>query len=971
MKKFTLMLIAVLMAAVSFAGTPVRKQVSITAPRTMTAKRHFVPQRKATPVSMPTTRKAASKMKKAVRQAAPRKVVSSIDDLTGKRMLYSMYCVFDDNDELKLAEPEMGGTPVTITKGSGTTLEIEGFTSDATEKIVASVDFEEGTISIADGQTLLTDEEYGAIILCNCEEEGAPITGSINEDGTIDFDQLWAPIISEGEYQGYPSTDFYYYSGIVDINGTMKWSDEDGAYEEDLFIYVDEEDPKSVNVFNFAGEETMVVVTLKEDHTFFIDNQLIWDGGDTYGKFYTYGITDDGENVIDLTGKGTDTVLTFDCYWSIYAPSSGYWWGLLSPATITLTDGSTFTYPNIPDVAAMPADPAVVQVNAYDAEEGYGSVFMSIPAVDVDGNELKEDKLFYTLYADVAGEVSQITFTPEICEKLTEALTEVPYSFTDNWDFQYRDPYKVIFLNYDFSDYDRIGVQSIYYGGGECNKTEIQWFENEQPDPNGDFTFDFNSMDVPTSMNGANDGDITEELTLTEGSVTLAISPKAEGSSTENRFWASNKGPQLRVYSGTLTFTVPEEYSITQMVFNAGKWNEGNNASNGEFGEYADNEVTWTGDAQEVIVYVAGNSQINSITVTVGEGGETPPDIDTDPIVPPAGLVTSTYMFKSMYFQEDEEDDEELVTANLVEYEDQVLVGFDNNDVYIQGLCDYVRDGWVKGTKNADGKYEIPAGQYMGSYDYAGMYTIDFFFTAVDDNDNLIPAVLTIDPETGVISSDQVMAINLDTEALDYYMLFNGMHLAELQEIAAVPADPTIVDFILDDEDEDEIYVMIELNIPAKSVSGDDLIMAKMAYQFFIEKDGEVQPLVFPASLYDYLDADATEIPYSFEDDWDFYRGGAVVYLNQPLDEIKTWKKIGVKSINYAGGETNESNIAWLDLTAYWGEDYDGIARTTTAGDVRYFDLTGRATTANQKGILVKQVRHQDGSVTTTKVLRK
>ena len=971
MKKVTLMLMAALLAVVSFAGTPVRKTMPTGAPRQMSAERHFVPQRKATPASLPMAQKAATKMRKAVRQTAPRRV-SNIDELTGKRMLYSFYYTLDDDNQLTLAEPSMGATPVTITKGSGTTLEIEGFTSDATEKIVASVDLEEGTISIADGQTLLTDEEYGAIILCNVQEEGAPITGTINDDGTVDFDQLWCALIEAGQYEGYEWTDFYYYSGLVPVNGTMKWEDEDGACEADLYIYQNEEDLKSVEVFNFGGWETMIVVTLKEDQTFVIDNQLVWDGGSTYGQFYTYGFDEEGENPVALTGKGTDTVLTFDCNWTAYA-STGYWYGLQSPATITLTDGSTLTYPNIPDVAATPADPEIVEVGPYDAEDGYGSVFMSIPTTDADGNDLKEDKLFYTLYADIAGEISQITFTPDICEKLTENLTEIPYTFTDDWDFQTREGYKVVFLNYDFSNYDRIGVQSIYYGGEECHKTEIQWYEIEKP--SDEPIFDFNSMDVATSGANSTAGDITAELTLTAANVTLTISPKDESVTTENRFWSTGNGPQLRVYSGTLTFTVPEDYAITEIVFNAGRWNNDNTADSGEFSDYDSDskEVIWTGNAQEVVANIAGNTQINSITLTVDEGGETPPDIDTDPIVPPADLVTSTYMFKSMCFEDDEDDDDdELVTANLVEYEDQVLVGFDNDDVYIQGLCDYIRDSWIKGTKNADGKYEIPVSQYMGSYDYYGLFTIDFYFTAIDDNDDLVPAVLTIDPETGVISSDQVMAINLDPSTLDYYMLFNGLHLAELQEIAAAPADPAIVDFAVDDSDEEEVYVMIALDIPAKSVNGDDLIMGKLAYQFFIEKDGEVQPLVFAADLYDNLDADETEIPYLFDDDWDFYRGGTLVYLNQPQEEIMSWTKIGVKSINYAGGETNESNIVWFDLNAYWeGGDYDGIAGATTTGDVRYFDLTGRTATANQKGILVKQVRQQDGTVTTSKVLRK
>ena len=122
-------------------------------------------------------------------------------------------------------------------------------------------------------------------------------------------------------------------------------------------------------------------------------------------------------------------------------------------------------------------------------------------------------------------------------------------------------------------------------------------------------TFDFNAMDVAVSATGVTDGDITEPLELTEGAIALTVSTST--STTPNRFWGTNAGPQLRVYGGTLTFATAEGNAITKMVFNNGKWNDGNTADKGSF-----EGNTWTGEAQNVVVTIAGNTQLNSIEVT-------------------------------------------------------------------------------------------------------------------------------------------------------------------------------------------------------------------------------------------------------------------------------------------------------------------------------------------------------------------
>jgi hypothetical protein len=137
-----------------------------------------------------------------------------------------------------------------------------------------------------------------------------------------------------------------------------------------------------------------------------------------------------------------------------------------------------------------------------------------------------------------------------------------------------------------------------------------------------DVVIDFNAMDLATS-NGASDGveastagDITETKTITVGNVEVIISPKEEGNKNENRFWKTSNGPQLRCYSGTITikstetmksiaFAAPSKFSLT--------------AATGTI-----ENKTWTGEATEVVFTVTANTQINKITISVGEGGTTP-----------------------------------------------------------------------------------------------------------------------------------------------------------------------------------------------------------------------------------------------------------------------------------------------------------------------------------------------------------
>lgn len=129
--------------------------------------------------------------------------------------------------------------------------------------------------------------------------------------------------------------------------------------------------------------------------------------------------------------------------------------------------------------------------------------------------------------------------------------------------------------------------------------------------------FDFNSLDVETSETVDNqathDGDITEPYVWTVDGVTLTVSVGDESAGNPNRFWKTGNGPQLRCYSGTITISSTSEFS--KIDFNtASNFNLTPNV-----GTLAGKTWTHSGTT-EVLFTVNKNTQINSITVTLGGG---------------------------------------------------------------------------------------------------------------------------------------------------------------------------------------------------------------------------------------------------------------------------------------------------------------------------------------------------------------
>lgn len=927
---------------------------------------------------------------------------------------------------------------------------------------------------------------------------------------------------------------------------------------------------------------------------------------------------------------------------------------------------SNLTITKVIEMAGTPANPAITDL--VNGEYGWYILF-DIPTVDTEGNGLVTSKLFYQIFTDTEKEISPVVFTPTTQTKLTEDMSIIPYGFTEDYDF-YNDQ---LYLNELYNkNWNKIGIKSIYTGGGETNETEIQWYDIKPystPDTTtvaGTVaTFNFNEMDVATSGNGKKDGDITSDTTITEGSVSLTISPKTAGT-TENRFWGTNNGPQLRVYSGSLTFSVPEDSAaMTKIVFNynGDKWNEYNSADSGEF-----DGITWTGEAKNVVFTIAGNTQINSIEVTCGNGGNVEPieeytlvelpegveseeytlnitfggedssgnpvsvsrernaqvafdgndvylsglsyylpdsyvkgtknaagqyvfaasqyigeddgdeeylvggnangeiaeysfdfDAETrtltlakgfaiyecgeptdiegywvyvteavytpggivlpelvvvpegvetetytiegtfededgannivrptevafdgtdiyvkgiplyfedawlkgtvdaenglatfptgqfvgndeygsefmvgyngeiadivftinaetkiltqqtsyilenktadtvdpwgfwydmivypgeaktfDPVVVPENLTTETYKFTAVELvqstDEEIEYDARAITKNIKKadriqqpYEFQTEVGFDGNDVYFKGFSDNTGNFWAKGTLSADGKtVTIPANQFMGTLTVL-WFTFNYYVTAVDEEGKTVDLVLNYDAEnnTFTTAADQFMVLHDKWYTLgEPYQVFYNVEIKKMVDVAATPADPSIEKIDLEGR-----WPYIGLNIPAEDVDGNELLTSKLYYTLWVEKDGKEQTLTLDTILYKNLTEDMTEIPYNFDDGYDFVKGGEKVYLNQSAEEMASWTKIGVQSIYYGADDCNKSNIVWNDGSTTLVNT--GIASVNYDNDkVVYFDLQGRKVSNSVKGLVIMQTQQANGNMKTVKVVR-
>lgn len=118
------------------------------------------------------------------------------------------------------------------------------------------------------------------------------------------------------------------------------------------------------------------------------------------------------------------------------------------------------------------------------------------------------------------------------------------------------------------------------------------------------------------------------------------------------------------------------------------------------------------------------------------------------PVVVPEGLETEDYLFSAQLSEEIDEDN----NAIYKDFETNVRIGFNGDDVYIQGIYPFyeLTDTWVKGKKNGT-VLTFETGQYMGA-----VYGVhDCYFVGIDDKDIIQDVVLNYDDTKEEFTTDQ------------------------------------------------------------------------------------------------------------------------------------------------------------------------------------------------------------------------
>ncbi|GEM_PF-1096124 len=395
-----------------------------------------------------------------------------------------------------------------------------------------------------------------------------------------------------------------------------------------------------------------------------------------------------------------------------------------------------------------------------------------------------------------------------------------------------------------------------------------------------------------------------------------------------------NSDESLRMYACN-SLVITSQKAIAKIIFNL-IGNENQMLLEANVGEYAldGNVGTWTGEANEITFSVPCTSgkqaRIVSIQIFYLDYG-------TMTVELPEGVTTTSYMFTGT----DSYDNSEVSR--------EVLVAFDGNDVYFQGLTTIVPEAWVKGTMAADGTITIP-GWYVGQYDTYLFGVYDLYYGEQS---------FSYDSEADKFTSANysIMASQNGGEK-SVMEEYNDVIILHPQDIAATPQDPTINAVNLSAS-----YPSIQYTIPTKDADGNVLDISKLYYVVYYVKDGVQNTLTLSPELYEKLTAELTEIPYTFSDEYDIY--STRLYLNQGAEELATWTKIGLQVIYRGGNEEHTSNIVWYEL----GEN---TALEDVKADVIetiYYDMLGRRVDNSLNGVYIQRQRLSNGSVITNKVL--
>lgn len=322
----------------------------------------------------------------------------------------------------------------------------------------------------------------------------------------------------------------------------------------------------------------------------------------------------------------------------------------------------------------------------------------------------------------------------------------------------------------------------------------------------------------------------------------------------------------------------------TGKISTTGYLNMGNEA----IGLVYDDDNSWTG-------YADYNISISPIS---------------DPLVEaPAGLTTETYALQA--------DD---YVGSLVQ------VGFNGNDVYVQGIDQNLPDTWIKGTIQGD-KVIFKNAQYVGADEKAGyhQYLVSAVGTLEYDDwyeDYITTYSLantdiefTYDANTKTLTNSTTFLLNSGKTAINYLQAFENAQIVPFTEVAATPAKPIINElneYGWESFTEGYGWGALDFDINSQDVNGNYIRSDKLSYVLWMKVNGEAKQLTTSYLDYPYQLAETmTEFPFGYSDSWDVYCVGTNTSFYYHVIGPEAF---GIQTIYRGAGEERKSEIAWVDV---------------------------------------------------------
>ena len=292
-----------------------------------------------------------------------------------------------------------------------------------------------------------------------------------------------------------------------------------------------------------------------------------------------------------------------------------------------------------------------------------------------------------------------------------------------------------------------------------------------------------------------------------------------------------------------------------------------------------------------------------------------------------------------------------------------VNIGFDGEDVYLQGYENTFPEAWIKGRKE-DGKIIFPSNQYLG--EIPNYHYIIFFGAKANEEEDMLyfadDITFEIEEEIRTIwcVPEDVMVSNAAEDKIFWYAYYQSPEFClQPEDMDQTPPAPRFwgySDYLID-------YGYAGFAFYLDYITKDGYVLDTNDMSYEIEFDGIVE--TFTPEDY-YMTETITRIPYCLNDGSITAQGA---YHNLTLYTIGL-ESIGVRQYNVHDGVTYTSPtmtyyIETGDVTTSINkiEDFDRIE------NVKWFDLTGMEVTTPDKGIFIRVTDYSDGRRESHKVL--